>query len=712
LRKEILLWTGAWVLGLMVTTAAVAAPSSETGQDASRATVDQVRQLVVHARALIESGKLAEAAAAAQQALAAAKDLAPTPESDVLVMKALEVNQQATARSVGLSDPTGPPANPAKTQQARALLTAWSAQRDRQQDKPRRVGVLSPQGEAAFQAVMQQIRRDRVPQAALLTQPKYPAKLSGVTPSTNIGEQSPAPKSKWEEDILKGLEQRVSFDFKNAPLAEVVDYLSALSGQNIVLDPRLGAERRTVSLKVTDMSLRSALKYLATVTRLKYAVRREAVLISSPQHLKEEGVMRIYDISDLLLKKRDFWGMPTIGGHDMTGPRSEDTGFHSSARKGHESKEDVGQGWANFIRNTVERDSWRSETGARSANTISYRGGQLVVTNTPRVQAKIQKLLTAFRESRALMVSIQTRFVLVSDDFLEQMGMNWVGNNSTVDTRDVMIPLSAGGGTIPAGFQTKAIGSEDRQGAHDPTEPVTDKHRPPYQLEMANLNDSELGLSGGAGAIDGSGGLHLDWSLMNRGLQDFQVHLLLDAVQKSQQSTVLTAPRITCFNTQRANIVVADEVNYVSSQSSGDEPEVSTLLDGAMLEVQPFVSSDRKFITIELRPSLNQLISMNERSYRATVETGDGTTVNVERRVQLPNVARRGLTCTVVVPVGGTLMIGGLSQSSKTSGSAGVPFLSQFPIVGKFFSSDTGVSRSSSLIVLVRADLIEQQEGP
>src|SRR6185503_7232011 len=50
---------------------------------------------------------------------------------------------------------------------------------------------------------------------------------------------------------------KVTLDFTNAPLDSVVDYLREISGLNIFVDSKVREKNLVISIKVTDITLRS-----------------------------------------------------------------------------------------------------------------------------------------------------------------------------------------------------------------------------------------------------------------------------------------------------------------------------------------------------------------------------------------------------------------------------------------------------------------------
>ena len=71
-------------------------------------------------------------------------------------------------------------------------------------------------------------------------------------------------------------------------------------------------------------------------------------------------------------------------------------------------------------------------------------------------------------------------------------------------------------------------------------------------------------------------------------------------------------PEVTCFNGQRSSANFVRQQSYIADYdvSSEDTPDPNTeiLNVGDVIDVRPLVSADRKYITLEVRPSSVELI--------------------------------------------------------------------------------------------------------
>jgi tetratricopeptide (TPR) repeat protein len=149
------------------------------------------------------------------------------------------------------------------------------------------------------------------------------------------------PKEVWRTRLEEQLRRPVTFEFTEAPLSQVVEFLRTVSGTNIVLDRRGiqaggGDPDMPISLKIKEVSLGDALDWLMDLSGLAYVLRKGAVLISDPSQIPKETYLVTYDVRDLLSPVPDFAG-PTF---DLEDAGDEAGGFEFEDE---EDEEDVTQ---------------------------------------------------------------------------------------------------------------------------------------------------------------------------------------------------------------------------------------------------------------------------------------------------------------------------------------------------------------------------------
>ena len=184
-------------------------------------------------------------------------------------------------------------------------------------------------------------------------------------------------------------------------------------------------------------------------------------------------------------------------------------------------------------------------------------------------------------------------------------------------------------------------------------------------------------------------------------LDEFQVNFLMRATQASRNSSVLTAPRVTTFNGQRATISVGNQHEYVArmvEEKAADGsfafmPILATVQDGVRLELTATASADRKHVTVTIHPTLTELVKMAE-------IPAPNAAAGQKALIQKPELRILEMKTTASIPNGQTLLLSW--QDSAGDKQKHDPKV-QFNLAGQKVSTD-------QLILLVRPTLIIHSE--
>jgi hypothetical protein len=101
------------------------------------------------------------------------------------------------------------------------------------------------------------------------------------------------PEEPWVQDTRKRLTRRVSFEFVDTPLEETLQFLNSLTKVNIILDPKAAAEgvnKTPITLRVQDLEMGTALKWLLRLAGLRYEFRNQAVFITRDDKPAGQGL--------------------------------------------------------------------------------------------------------------------------------------------------------------------------------------------------------------------------------------------------------------------------------------------------------------------------------------------------------------------------------------------------------------------------------------
>jgi len=229
------------------------------------------------------------------------------------------------------------------------------------------------------------------------------------TVSTAIGQIGPADDSSAATrarmpSTLRYLNERIDeVDFEEASLDQVIEFLDGLTEMQIVVRwQRLedyGIERdKQITLNVRNLRLSQVLYMIMSEAggpdlRLAYRASGNLLIISTEEDLGKEMVVRVYDVSDLLVRAPRFTNAPQLdlagaGGQGMGGTGGMGGGQNIFGGQGQSSQQedeerdrdenaDIDE-LIQLIVQTVEPDSWVDNGGL---GTIQAFRNLLVVRN-------------------------------------------------------------------------------------------------------------------------------------------------------------------------------------------------------------------------------------------------------------------------------------------------------------------------------------------
>lgn len=466
---------------------------------------------------------------------------------------------------------------------------------------------------------------------------------------------APSPSQKpIPQEMKMKLGEKLSIEFINTPLRDVISFLQEKSKMNFFLDKNIPDS--DVNIKLDNVPLSVILEYILP-KGLGYVVKDNIVHITL-----EPLELRVYDVRDLLINLEDRQSLSA---------QVEAIGVAEGASSKGEGKDtfDRVQEIINLITSTIEPASWSANGGKGMIAAREGMLGDIVVTHILGVHKEVEGILAALRSSADLQVSIEARFIAVSDNFLETFGHNI----ADLDTTQKSASKRRGIFTETGSFSDVGVSA---------TSPTTSGLNLTYQI------------------FDG---------LFLKGF--------LKAVQESDEAETITAPKITLSNTQRGTIKVVTTTSYIKSftiVSQTPEPVMAEIDDGTTFNVRPVVSADRKYVYLEVHPVITAVTFTSTNFVTGGASTsGGGTTAANTNTIQRPTTVKQELSVTVCVPDKGILMIGGLGKSSETKTSKGVPILSKIPIVKRIFSSNTtdrDITTAGNLIILIKPTILIREE--
>lgn len=299
------------------------------------------------------------------------------------------------------------------------------------------------------------------------------------------------------------------------------------------------------------------------------------------------------------------------------------------------------------------------------ATIARYPGANALVISAPPETQRMLGDVIAQLDRRRQQVLIEAIVVELSDNAVRELGVQWLlageDGNPVLATNytDRAAPLLSVGG---------ALAGRDL----DADDPLRD------QLASAAVN----GLLGANGFIGGGGGR----------IGDALFGFIINAAKTDSGSNLLQTPSLMTLDNEEATILVGQEVPITTGE---------TLLNG---NDNPFRTTQRQDIGVKLivRPQIN---------------AGGSVTLFIRQEVSSINgilssnandliLDKRELETTLVVDDGDIAVAGGLLDQNDRLSVDRVPVLSDVPLIGGLFRSESRQRGRTNLMIFIRPTII------
>lgn len=532
------------------------------------------------------------------------------------------------------------------------------------------------------------------------------ARVVGETEAPADTESKAAILSALDAKRVKGLV------FQEANLDNVVTYLRTVTGLNF----HITAKVRTTKfedVKVTlgpldDVTVRQVLDLVTAPNDLRWEPRGGVVTIAMREEVAGRIQMRYFDVKDLSVKIQNFRGTEIfLTPSNYTPPEPPELGeplpiFGEDAIK-------------EMIQSTISPESWSAEGAG-----LEVKNKMLIAKNTPENLDLVAGLLEKIRGNSGPLVHLEVRFLTIEDNFLRDVGVDvrglgdqsqgvgQPGLGSSAPNDDVFFGTPANPQGVPLGVipEPSSVGTGNDSGIF-----YNDGQDGAYQARIENLFDFVTGSLGNQDVLLATGGLAFQHAFID----DVQMEVILRAVEKSERVQTITAAQTTVWNTQRATMEVLNKVAYVAdydveiAQAANiANPIIKNAVDGVVLDVKPIVSADRRFVTLELRPTV-AVLTRPIPTFATSLSSNLSTAPVV---MQIPKLKKSTIRTTVTMPDGGTLLLGGMKFYESQDATSEVPILGQIPVLSFLFSRKGRYVNRRSVIVLItaRVEVLEEME--
>nr|MBU1328426.1 hypothetical protein [Candidatus Omnitrophota bacterium] len=448
-------------------------------------------------------------------------------------------------------------------------------------------------------------------------------------------------------EIRKRLKIPISVDFKDVELDYVLSFLSDATGVNIVPSTGIDMAEKKVSIKIKDMPLEEALRYILKSQDLVYRIEEDAVWVATKDEISNEKIdTRVYFLSQGIGRFAEFTTQAKSGSDES---RTSAVPPEVKTVK-------------NILENSVD---WPKD----SKLTLDERTGALIISNTPSNLETIENLLYNL-DITPMQVLIEARFLEVKVSDLDDMGVEWKLNNMWAGDKN------------RAGNDVYGVSKNSG-------------------VDFSNFSRSDEGFN-----LTYQGILsNPQFQAVLHALQEKQNVKTLSSPRittlNNQTATIEIVDEYIYPTRYEASLVQYDINGDGDFDDAGETEWVNVPQDfvtrnvGILLHVKPSVGVDKNSITLALTPEVSE----------------DAGSFTYSGNVSIPNFTTRNLSTSVMVKNGETIVLGGLIKETNTNVKTKVPILGDIPFVGGLFRKSTDSKERRNLLIFVTASIMDKEQN-
>lgn len=438
---------------------------------------------------------------------------------------------------------------------------------------------------------------------------------------------------------------KVSFDFMDADIRNVLRVLTDISGKNIVLSDDVKGK---ITIKLDNVSWDDAMDIVIKNNDLA--------------KIEEENIIRIVS-SKKFLDEKDK-------------DRKERLEFLKEKEMKQKMEEDFVQEtiFLNYVdvaevEKVIRGDEARKVKGLLSPNgtaTPVKWTNSLIIKDTRENIDEVKKRIRE-HDIKPSQVQIEARIVQAGSEFIRDLGVQWGARyKSTIAGKDV--ELTGGrAGSVSGGSGTSTGNPTVGQSG--------------VRVDPGLVFPYAVNLPAAVGA--GSGGVM--GIFIGSAADSLNLDVQLSALESDGKLKIISHPKVITSDNKPAKINQGKQIPYQTVSQSGTQTQFADAVLG--LEVTPQVTKDGN---VRLK-------------IKVTKDSADFNNLTVAG----PTIDKREAVTEVIIRDGETAVIGGIYETTDNITDSGVPYLSKIPLISWLFKREFKKMEKTELLLFITPSILK-----
>jgi type IV pilus assembly protein PilQ len=465
-----------------------------------------------------------------------------------------------------------------------------------------------------------------------------------------LGQRQSQQGARYGDPNFEG--EKINLNVVNADIRDILNYITEQYGVNFVIDKSVKAVPVTVN--VSDVPWNIALDSVLEANGLGIDIKGTILRVAEKKVLADESALRAQLDNSRLDTSPLFTEFIRLNyaraGNTLAGQSGSTGVFTGGGSSGNSTGGDAGGGG---ILPIIKRRLSR-----RGGVEVDERSNTLIVTDVRQNIDSIRQLV-ALLDQPEPQVEIEARIVIASRTFGRDLGVQ-------------LSAIVADNGRGAGGIFSTLPG--DRNNNFTTGNPNTANRNPGAGIEFpqptnglgANLASTIFGLTTGL-------------------IGTAKINLLLSAAENKGQAKVIATPRVTTLNNRPAQIESGQQIPVVTAQvgQGGGDPVFTTT-----------------FVNVPLRLSVTpQITDAGTVVLRVVAENNS---VNTAIAINgTPGIDTQRMQTEVLVPNGGTTVVGGALLDNETELRNRTPGLASIPVLGNLFKRRATTRNTNEILFFI-----------